>query len=111
MLGLLRDAAREQTRHGLPLDEMARCLRVDPLQLEAPVAVLVRLDWVARLDEEQERYVLMADLAATALAPLAERLLLAREPGTQAFWVASGLSDMPVADALERPPFASINRP
>lgn len=101
VLDQLREAGRQPVR-GLALDEIARRLRVDPLQLEEPVAVLIRLDWVARLDEGQERYVLMADLESTPLAPLAERLLLAREPGTQAFWSASRMVDMPVADALQR---------
>lgn len=108
VLSLLRDT-RRQTDRGLALKDLAHRLRVAPLQLEEPLSVLTHLDWVARLDEEQQRYVLMADLSTAALAPLAERLLLAHEPGTRSFWVASGLIDMPVADALDRQVQASAS--
>ena len=64
-----------------------RRLRVDPLHLEEPVAALVALDWLGRLDEEEERYVLLQDPEHLPLAPLAERLLLARQAST----IATGL--------------------
>jgi len=101
VLDQLREAGRQPVR-GLALDEIARRLRVDPLQLEEPVAVLIRLDWVARLDEGQERYVLMADLESTPLAPWPSGCCWPVSLGTQAFWSASRMVDMPVADALQR---------
>lgn len=96
-------AVRESPQHGLDLEVLAQTLRVDLLQLEEPVETLVALDWVARLDEEQARYVLLRDPAGLPLAPLAERLLLPSSGGTEAFWVASGLPQMTVAQALTVP--------
>ncbi len=61
---------------------------------------MVALDWLARLNEEDERYVLLLDLEHMPLAELAERLLLGREASTQVFWTASGWHHMTVADAL-----------
>lgn len=92
--------ARQEDQHGIALDELARRLRVDPLQLEAPVAAMTALDWVARLDEDQERYVLLAEPAQTPLAPLMERLLLPHEAGTSGFWLASHWPAMTLAQAL-----------
>jgi len=96
---------RHEPGHGLALEALAQRLRVDVLQLEEPVAALVALDWVARLDEDGERYVLLIDPALILVTPLVERLLLARSPGTEAFWANSALSEMTVAQALSsRPP-------
>lgn len=78
-------------------------LAVDPLHLEEPVGALVALDWLGRLDEEDERYVLLQDPEHLPLAPLAQRLLLPQSASTEAFWAASGLSAMTVAKALEAP--------
>ncbi|TNF61898.1 MAG: YihY family inner membrane protein [Burkholderiales bacterium] len=97
---LRRSAAGEQ--RGLSLDELAQRLRVDPLQLEEATGTLVAMDWVGRLDEVDGRFVLLVDVVATPLAPLAERLLLARRSSTQAFWLASGWSVLTLAQALEQ---------
>jgi membrane protein len=76
---------------------------VDPLHLEEPVAALVALDWLGRLDEEDERYVLLQDPAHLPLEPLAQRLLLPATGSTEAFWAGSGLRSMSVAQALAAP--------
>lgn len=94
---------REAAQHGLSLEAIAQSLRVDPLHLEEPMAAMVALDWLGRLDEEEERYVLLQDPARLPLAPLAQRLLLPDGPGTEAFWAASGLREMNVAQALQAP--------
>jgi membrane protein len=96
-------AAREAPQRGLSLEALAQTLRVDPLHLEEPVGALVALDWLGRLDEDQERYVLLQDPAQLPLAPLADRLLLPDAPGTEAFWAASGMRQMTVAQALATP--------
>ena len=96
-------AVRDAPRHGLGLEVIAQTLRVDPLHLEEPIAAMVALDWLGRLDEEEERYVLLQDPAHLPLAPLAQRLLLPDGPGTEAFWAASGLRAMTVAQALHVP--------
>ena len=91
---------REDAQKGMGLEVLARVMRVDVLQLEEPVAVLVAMDWLGRLDEAGERYVLLIDPARTPLAPLLERLLLARQPGTARFWGESGWGRMTVAQAV-----------
>jgi membrane protein len=96
-------AAREAPQRGLSLEALAQTLRVDPLHLEEPVGAMVALDWLGRLDEDQERYVLLQDPAQLPLAPLADRLLLPDAPGTEAFWAASGMRQMTVAQALATP--------
>jgi membrane protein len=86
------------------LETMAQVLRVQALQLEAPVAALVALDWLGRLDEDGERYVLLIDPAQTALAPLVERLLMARQASTARFWHESLCAQLTVAQVLADPP-------
>ncbi len=97
-------AARDTAPKGLSLEALAHALRVDALQLEEPVAVMVRLDWLGRLDEDGERYVLLIDLAMTPVAPLVERLLLAHQPPTARFWTESRWMDVSVAQALASAP-------
>jgi membrane protein len=94
---------RETPQRGLSLQALAQTLRVDPLHLEEPVAAMVALDWLGRLDEADERYVLLQDPANLSLAPLAQRLLLPQSASTEAFWATSGLDAMTVAQALEAP--------
>ena len=96
-------AVREAPSRGLGLAALAQALRVDPLHLEEPVGALVALDWLGRLDEDDERYVLLQDPANLPVAPLAQRLLLPDSPSTEAFWAVSGLRDMTVAQAMAAP--------
>src|SRR5690606_28006158 len=96
-------AARADAPRGQSLEALAAALRVEALQLEEPVAALVALDWLGRLDEEGERYVLLIDPAQTALGPLMERLLLARQHTTLRLWERSHWAGMTVAEALPEP--------
>src|SRR5690606_24960043 len=96
-------AARAAEPRGQGLEALAASLRVEPLQLGEPVAALVALDWLGRLDEEGERYVLLIDPAQTALGPLMERLLLSRQSATAALWDRSHWAAMTVAEALPSP--------
>ncbi|MBL0943519.1 MAG: YihY family inner membrane protein [Hydrogenophaga sp.] len=95
--------ARAGQPRGQSLEAIAAALRVEALQLEEPVAALVALDWLGRLDEEGERYVLLIDPATTALGPLMERLLLARHSATARLWERSHWAGMTVAEALPEP--------
>jgi membrane protein len=95
---------RDDAPKGMGLSALAQVLRVDALQLEEPVAALVALDWLGRLDEEDERYVLLVDPAATPMAPLLDRLLLASRPGNARFWSESCWSQMTLAQALAQTP-------
>ncbi|MGV3726848.1 YihY family inner membrane protein [Hydrogenophaga sp.] len=97
-------AVRDATPRGLSLEALAQALRVDALQLEEPVAAMVKLDWLGRLDEDGERYVLLVDPAVTPLAPLMERLLLAHQPNTARFWFESHWARLTVAQALASSP-------
>ncbi|MGS5087977.1 YihY family inner membrane protein [Hydrogenophaga sp. A37] len=97
------NALRGSAQHGMSLQALAQALRVDPLHLEEPVAALVALDWLGRLDEESERYVLLQDPAKLPLSPLAQRLLLPASASTEAFWDSSGLGAMTVGQALTAP--------
>jgi membrane protein len=101
-LGQLQ-AVREAPSRGLGIAALAQALRVDPLHLEEPIGALVALDWLGRLDEEDERYVLLQDPVHLPVAPLAQRLLLPDSPSTAAFWSVSGLRSMSVAQALAAP--------
>ena len=93
-------AAQHTEHRGRSLESLASALRVDPLQLEEPVAALVALDWLGRLDEDGERYVLLVDTTVTLMAPLLERLLLAQQSHTDRFWFGSHWARMTVAEAL-----------
>jgi membrane protein len=91
---------RTDAPKGLSLDALAQVMRVDALQLEEPVGALVALDWLGRLDEEGERYVLLVDPEQTPMAPLLHRLLLHRQPQNVRFWGESGWNRLTVAQAL-----------
>lgn len=94
-------AVRETPTCGLSLDALAQALRADPLHVEEAIGALVAIDWLGRLDEDRERYVLLRDPVSLPVAPLVQRLLLADSPGTETFWSASGLRQMTVAQALQ----------
>ncbi len=96
--------ARDTAPKGLSLEALAQVLRVDALQLEEPVATLVALDWLGRLDEDGERYVLLVVPQDTLMAPVVERLLLARQPNTARFWSESRWSQLTLAQALASTP-------
>lgn len=91
---------RQAGGRGLPLDALAGRLRVDTLQLEAPLEALQALDWVGRLDEGGERFVLLVDPVQTAASPLLQSLLLPVEPSTLALWQRSRWSEARLADLL-----------
>jgi len=82
-------ADRHQGGRGLPLEQLAKKLKVNDLQLEPPVETLLDLDWIGKLAEDEARYVLLIDPATTAAGPLIERLLLPVEPSTRSVWLSS----------------------
>jgi membrane protein len=91
---------REAALRGVSLEQLARALRVDGLQLEEPLRALRQLDWAGCLDEEDARWVLLIDPALTPLAPLANSLLLRRTLHTEAMWEASGWDRLSLGQAL-----------
>ena len=88
---------------GLSLPDLADRLRVDVLQLEAPMASLMELDWVALLDEDSERYVLLVQPAQTLMAPLLSRTLLPLTPATRPLWERHGWNTLSLQDAMTVP--------
>ena len=72
------------------LDELSKALRVNDLQLERALQTLLILDWVGKLEEKEGqkdgRYLLLIKPNQTPIAPLAEKLLLARNEHTENLW-------------------------
>lgn len=96
--------ARGTARRGMSATELAGALQVDGLQLEPVLQTLVQLDWVGRLnevdDQEQTRYVLLADEQSTALEPLMRHLLLPQSEATAKLWQTGQLSAVYLKDVL-----------
>ncbi|MGQ9724561.1 MAG: YihY family inner membrane protein [Tepidimonas sp.] len=93
-------ATRATLPPGLGAQQLARRLRVDPLQLDEPLRALQALGWVGQLSDDEGRWVLLVDLAQTPLAPLAHLLLLPDHGSMQPFWRALPLHETPVAAVL-----------
>ena len=98
--------ARTTARRGMSVPELARGLNLDPLQLEPVLESLVLLDWVGRIneieDEEDTRYILLADPHATPLEPLMRQLLLTDSDATAKLWKAGQLSAVSLEDVVSR---------
>jgi len=89
VLGALA-AARQSARRGLTAPQLEASLRLGTLQLEPVLEALVALDLIGRVNEVQDqtqtRYILLADMDRTPLAPLVQRLLLPQTPVTARLW-------------------------
>ena len=95
------DAARQGVDRGLPLTELGRRLRADPLQLEPLLELLAQIDWVQRLDEgDTPRLVLLCEPERTLLAPLVHATLLTAGRASAGLLAASGLDSMTLRKAL-----------
>jgi membrane protein len=96
--------ARNGVRRGLSAIELAAAMEVEELQLEPVLQTLVQLDWIGRLnevdDQEATRYVLLADVQATALEPLMRHLLLPSSDATAKMWQSGRLSALYLKDVL-----------
>lgn len=94
-------AARSEPGHGLTPLALAQALKIDPLQIEPLLELLVELGWVGRLDEDgAQRHVLLADPGLTPVQALVDRLLLADLPSSQAFRQRARLAELRLADLL-----------
>jgi membrane protein len=96
--------ARSSARRGMSVPQIAQTLHLDPLQLEPVLEILVNLDWIGRLneveDEEETRYVLLADVESTALEPLMRHLLLPDTAAAAKLLKAGRLSAVYLKDVL-----------
>jgi membrane protein len=96
--------ARGTAAKGISAGELVLRLRVDTLQLAGVLKTLVALDWIGEIAEDPEsddpRYVLLADPAATPLAPLLVALLVPREAALENLWQKGPLGTLNLRDVL-----------
>jgi membrane protein len=96
--------ARSSASRGMSARQLAREMEVEALQLEPVLETLVALDWVGRIneleDEEDTRYILLADVQATALEPLMRHLLLPYSEATDKLWKSGRLSTVYLKDVV-----------
>lgn len=98
------EQARSTPRRGLSAPQLSQRLELETLQLEPVLETLVALDWVGRLneieDEDDTRYVLLADARTTALEPLMRELLLPPSAATEKLWRSGQLSSVWLKDVI-----------
>ena len=102
-VALLRELAqvRGAARRGLGLHELAAAVRVDPLQVEPVLDLLIAMDWVARLDEaDAQRHILLIDAERTPARALIDALLLGDDRAVAAFRRRAGLDTLTVSALL-----------
>jgi membrane protein len=100
VIGALSRAKSGDAR-GLALHDLAAAMATDPLQVEPVVDALAAMDWVARLEEEGgRRLVLLVDPAATPARVLVNALLLESSAATRAFRERTGLERMVLAELI-----------
>ncbi|MEO8653740.1 MAG: YihY family inner membrane protein [Ramlibacter sp.] len=96
--------ARVSPRRGLSKLQLVAALEVETLELEPVLETLVALDWIGRVnevdDEEQSRYILLADPQSTALEPLMRHLLLPHSDATDKLWKSGRLSSVYLKDVI-----------
>jgi membrane protein len=92
-----------ENRRGYSASALAQALRVDVLQLEPALAVLLALGWIGQLVEESDDappYILLADADATPLEPLIQQLLLDKTDATLPLWGAGNWSHLKLKQVL-----------
>lgn len=96
--------AQATPSRGLGAGELVQRMRVDTLQLLPVLETLVALDWIAPLAEEAEdedpRYVLLADPDTTPLHPLLAELLMPPAEALAPVWAKAPLARLRLRDAL-----------
>ena len=96
--------ARSSAQRGLSAPQLAKALEVEALQLEPVLETLVALDWIGRVneieDEEDTRYILLADAQSTAVEPLIRHLLLPHSEATDKLWKSGQLSSVYLKDVI-----------
>jgi membrane protein len=101
--------ARKAPQHGLSVAALAEVMRVDPLQLEPVIELLVDIDWVQRLDEPVDsatsppatpRCVLLCDPSSTSISALLDRTLLQPGEASAVFRRAADMDRLTLAQAL-----------
>jgi membrane protein len=94
-------AARDSEARGLPMDDLARQLRTDPLKVEPVVDAMIDMDWMARIEEGgAQRIVLLVDPVRTSASALIDRTLMAPNGATQALRQRLQLDAMTLAELI-----------
>ena len=96
--------ARAAPEKGLGAVQLVARMKVDALQLAPVLESLVELDWIAPVaeepDDEDPRYVLLADPPTTSLDPLLTALLIPQAPPLHALWHKGALATLRLQDVL-----------
>ncbi len=103
ILGALHEQHQWVQNRGLTSETLAARLGVAELQLERALELLVQLGWIGRLDEEEARWVLIADLTRAPAGQLVNRLLLPQNQHSQAVWQAAQWENTPIIQLLPTP--------
>jgi len=89
---------------GLAREPLAAVLQVDYVQLEPVIEVLIALDWIGKLEPTdaipRARLILLADLDATSVVGLVERLLIHPGDAVGKFWENTQMSTLKLRDVL-----------
>jgi membrane protein len=104
VLKLLHDA-RLTSPQGLRLQDMASQLHIEHRHAIRVMDALNELAWIGRIEQANAKaestWVLLIDLAATPLAPLVEKLWLARPQEVDLIWQQMQLDQLNVADVIK----------
>jgi membrane protein len=100
----LLHGAQATPAKGLGVGDLVLRMRVERLQLLPVLETLVALDWIAPLaeepDDEDPRYVLLADPDRTPLHPLLGELLIPPTATLATVWAKAPLANLRLRDAL-----------
>ena len=95
------DRARQGGVAGISKLDLARQLRVDPLQLEPVLDQLLNIDWLGRLDEAgAQRLALLCEPTQTPAAPLLKILLADERRALLPLWDRSGWREAKLSELL-----------
>jgi membrane protein len=98
------DRAKHRPAKGLGAAELVARMRIDALQIAPVLETLVDIDWIAPLAEEPDnddpRYILLADPAITPLEPLLKELLMPQAPPLEGLWRKGPLDALLLQDLL-----------
>jgi membrane protein len=102
VLGAL-ERAREMPTRGLTAQQLSEKLEVESLQLEPVLETLVSIDWIGRLndaEDEDARYIMLAQRESTPLEPLMRQLLLPYSEATEKLWRSGRLASVYLKDVI-----------
>ncbi len=99
------NVARVNSPQGLYLSDMANHLHIEHRHALRVLDALHDLGWVGRLEQTNVKvetpWVLLVDLSATPLAPLAEKLWLAHPDVSDVLWQKTQLGHLTVAEVIK----------